>query len=754
MGSRTLALICPAAVHAGRVEAIEEAIKNDAFAVVARIQTVLTADQAAEFYESVEGEPHFSALCQYMSSGPVIALALEKDGACAALQATVGKLISKFGSGAELVRPTIHASADERTAYSELKLFFPRTFERDAAVAIAPNKDELFAVAMKEGFLCLASKEIIFTAEQAAVIAADSSDPQAKIAALTSGPLTAALLERPFAVEALTELRTPTTVHISSSPSAAKIEATGIFGVEVNTVQTTFAFIKPDAFENAASIVATAEANGFTVLVSASLTLSQAQAAEFYTEHKGKPFYEPLIAFMTSGPVVAMVLQRPCAIAAWRSLIGPTDSLKAVIDSPLSLRAQFGTDGRKNACHGSDSPDSAAREANFFFPELDQVQTTLALLTPDGIGALEAVVDAAVKAGLIVTSKVTTSLTESRAADFLYLLGEDAPPLAPAVVPATPIISAVVPGVAVQLHNPCAEDMPLDSYSFISGTSVVSLRNKVVPARGMFVLYSDEDIAGILPKKPEYKAQCSLDGTSMALLKNGVVVDVVGSLDAGPSTKPWPVAGISRALALHTIVRKSEVTVGNASPWSDAAESSQGTSADSSEWVLLPKGSMADGNWSLAADNMRAEWVAAAPPAGSHEAAVAHLTSGPVAALAFSGKGAVAQLNALMGPVNPLEAKVRCPGCLRARFGANETSLVGYVSASSEVAFKQCKFFFPSIPIDPLPDSKAAKIYVQEALMPTLTAGLVELCQTKPANPTVWLAEWLLQNNPNTPAVA
>lgn len=702
----------------------------------------------------MEGEPHFHALCQYMSSGPIVALALDKNDACASLQAIAGTIATKFGSGAELIKPTVHASADDRAAYSELKLFFPRTFARDVAVAIAQAGDEFFAAAMKDGFLCLGTKDVHFTPEQAAILAADSGDPQAKVAALTAGPLVAVLLERPFAVEALAEFRTPTTVHISKSPSAALTEAEGIFGSAVKEMQTTFAFVKPDAFMHAAAILASAEASGFSILASSSFTLSSLQAAEFYAEHDGKSFYEKLTGFMTSGPVVAMVLQRPCAIAAWRSLIGPTNSLKAVIDSPLSLRARFGTDGTFNACHGSDSVASATREAGFFFPELAEVQTTLGLLTPDAAGAVDHIISAAAGAGLVVTNRLTTSLTESRAADFLYLLGAAAPPLAPAPPRPTPIISAVVLGVAVQLYNPSSLDMLLDGYSFMLGTEAVSLAGKVAPAGGMFVMYESDALAGALPAGAEHKMQCRLGAISMALLKDGVVVDILGSLDAGSSTKSWAVAGVSSALALHTIVRKTRVTAGNSHPWGDAALSSQGTSADTSEWVLLPKKAVADGGWSLAAHDSRAEWAAPPPPPASHEAAVAHLTSGPVIALALSGKGAVARWNALMGPANPLEAKVRCPGCLRARFGSNQTSLVGYASASAEAAFRQCKFFFPSTVADPLPDSKAAKAYVQDALMPTLRAGLVELCLARPANPTEWLAEWLALNNPNTPAVA
>jgi len=685
-----------------------------------------------------------------MSSGPIVALALEKADACGALQESASVLVAKFGSGAELIKPTMHASADARAAHTELKLFFPRTFKRDSTVAIAPAGDAIFAAAMKEGFLALATREVSFTPEQAAILAAGSADPAADVAALTAGPLVATLLERPFAVEALSELRSATTVHVSSSPTAALTEAAGLFGAEAAAVQTTFAFVKPDAFERAASVLAIAEASGFSVLASTSLTLTKAQAAAFYAEHEGKPFYDDLVAFMTSGPALAMVLQRPCAIAAWRSLLGPTNSDTARADAPLSLRACFGTDGRKNACHGSDSAASAAREAGFFFPQLDQMQTTLALLTPDGAAALDAALATAARAGLAVTNLAATTLSASRAADLLRLLGDEAPPPAPAAAPPAPLISAVCPGVAVQLYNPSAADIPLDGYTLVAGAHVASLAGKVAPTRGVFVAY-DGDAAPLgLPASEMHKTRCALGANSLALLKDGVALDLVGSLDAGASSKPWAVAGVPRAAALHTLVRKAAVAMGNASPWGDAALSSQGVSAASSEWELLPKGSLgAHSGWSLADAGSRAAWAPAPPPAGSHEAAVAHLTSGPVTAIALSGKGAVARWSALMGPTNPLEAKVRSPGCLRARFGADATQLVGYAFASAEAV----KFFFPATARTTLPDAKEVKAYVQQALMPTLSAGLVELCQAKPANPTEWLANWLVANNPTTPAV-
>ena len=92
--------------------------------------------------------------------------------------------------------------------------------------------------------------------------------------------------------------------------------------------------------------------------------LSSAQAAEFYKEHRGKPFYEPLVRFMTSAPIVASVWEGEGAIAKARAIMGATNSPEA---APGTLRREFGVDNRYNLVHGSDSPASAAREIRFFF---------------------------------------------------------------------------------------------------------------------------------------------------------------------------------------------------------------------------------------------------------------------------------------------------------------------------------------------------------------------------------------------------
>lgn len=130
----------------------------------------------------------------------------------------------------------------------------------------------------------------------------------------------------------------------------------------------TLGLIKPDAVQrqHIGAILAQCEAAGLTVRALTMTTLSQTDAERFYTEHRGKAFFPRLTTFMSSGPLVAMVLSGPGAIQRYRALMGATDPTAA---APDTLRARFGTAGERNAVHGSDSPTAAAREIAFFFPD-------------------------------------------------------------------------------------------------------------------------------------------------------------------------------------------------------------------------------------------------------------------------------------------------------------------------------------------------------------------------------------------------
>jgi nucleoside-diphosphate kinase len=130
--------------------------------------------------------------------------------------------------------------------------------------------------------------------------------------------------------------------------------------------QRTLAILKPDtvARRNCGAVITRLEQEGFEVRGARMLRLSKEQAEAFYLVHKDKPFYRPLVEFMTSGPVWVLAVEREDAIEYLRKVMGATDSLKA---APGTIRQQFGTNIERNAIHGSDSPENARTELSFFF---------------------------------------------------------------------------------------------------------------------------------------------------------------------------------------------------------------------------------------------------------------------------------------------------------------------------------------------------------------------------------------------------
>lgn len=135
-------------------------------------------------------------------------------------------------------------------------------------------------------------------------------------------------------------------------------------------IERTFSIIKPNAVAQnvIGEIERRFEQAGLTIIAMKMLKLTREDAEGFYAEHKGKPFFDGLIDFMTSGPMIVQVLEGENAIHHNRELMGATDPAKAV---PGTIRADFGshTQVSANAVHGSDSPISAAREIRYFFTE-------------------------------------------------------------------------------------------------------------------------------------------------------------------------------------------------------------------------------------------------------------------------------------------------------------------------------------------------------------------------------------------------
>ncbi|KAM6923984.1 nucleoside diphosphate kinase homolog 5 [Xenentodon cancila] len=133
-------------------------------------------------------------------------------------------------------------------------------------------------------------------------------------------------------------------------------------------VERTLAIVKPDAVHKAKEIEDVILRSGFTILQRRRLQLSPEQCSDFYADKYGKLFFPSLTAFMSSGPVVVLMLARENAIARWKSIIGPANITTARETQPECLRAQYGSSDLKNALHGSESFHAAVREIEFMFP--------------------------------------------------------------------------------------------------------------------------------------------------------------------------------------------------------------------------------------------------------------------------------------------------------------------------------------------------------------------------------------------------
>jgi len=133
----------------------------------------------------------------------------------------------------------------------------------------------------------------------------------------------------------------------------------------------TLTMIKPEAVRNGniGNILSKINEGGFGLVAMKYLKLTHEQAEKFYEVHRERPFYRDLVEFMSSGPIVAAVLEKDNAVEAYRKFIGSTNPKDA---APGTIRALYGTNIQENAVHGSDSDENAIKEAAFFFNELER----------------------------------------------------------------------------------------------------------------------------------------------------------------------------------------------------------------------------------------------------------------------------------------------------------------------------------------------------------------------------------------------
>ncbi|MDZ7800930.1 MAG: nucleoside-diphosphate kinase [Trueperaceae bacterium] len=135
------------------------------------------------------------------------------------------------------------------------------------------------------------------------------------------------------------------------------------------STERTFAMVKPDGVQRrlVGELISRIEAKGYDIVAMKTMTIPRELAERHYGEHADKPFFANLVSFITSGPVVAMVVEGENAIQGWRTMMGATNPADAAAGT---VRGDFATSIDENVAHGSDAPETATREIGLFFPEL------------------------------------------------------------------------------------------------------------------------------------------------------------------------------------------------------------------------------------------------------------------------------------------------------------------------------------------------------------------------------------------------
>lgn len=437
----TLLIIKPGSTsQAGHVTAFQEVLATQNFVTIASWEGVLPLVLAHSLFAEYEGTPKFEALVTSVLDGPVLALALSRADAIAGL----GKLVSKLNAVVAYCSPSPEA------AKRELRLFFPKTFPREYTVALICSRSEpgassssaaassgavvskalaqLLKVASSFEFLVVKTAHLqslpLSKAQEYCAHYPELSTAAAQDLA-SGGEVAAVLLEKAFAIDDLQHLlfNSPHAVfdaHVrvltSRSTGTAISEVKLLFGTDALTPSLTFALVTPEALSRAEEVVASAEASGFTVVDSRLLTLSSEQALSL----SGATATQE--GLLTSGPSLALALQRPSAMSAFASLLGKSDEpVEAPSEgsTPTTLRALVGDD----AVIAPITDVGADAELERFFPELLTEQTTLALLLPDAAPYIEEIIEKAKAIGLSVSMDTALQLGKDQAGEYLKKQG-------------------------------------------------------------------------------------------------------------------------------------------------------------------------------------------------------------------------------------------------------------------------------------------------------------------------------------------
>ncbi|XP_054673039.1 thioredoxin domain-containing protein 3 [Grus americana] len=419
----SVGIIKPDDVLKGRVEEIKQKIRDAGFGIEAAEEKMLTEEQIRVFYARNKDQPDFEDFVQFMMSGPCHVLVITKKEATDAIPHW--KELRKLSESApdepeaekldrlegivetENILNICDVQDSVEDASRQLAFFFPNFDKRDTdqevektLALIRPSllkerRESIMQRIKDDGFKIAMQKEIILTEEQTREFYKEHVNQDyfpVLLEQMTSGPTLVLALTRENAITHWRDLLGPKTVeeakkekpdslrakyavnnipigqlHGSSTPDDARKELEFFFPQEH-----TLALIKPAAAKkHKDDIMQKVKEAGFTISKIKEEALTHEMAAQFYEDHKGKPFFEQLVSCMTKGPSVIMVLTKENAVEEWRQLMGPTDPEVAKETSPESIRAQFAQDILSNAVHGSSDREHALKSIECVFGEID-----------------------------------------------------------------------------------------------------------------------------------------------------------------------------------------------------------------------------------------------------------------------------------------------------------------------------------------------------------------------------------------------
>ncbi|XP_078085275.1 thioredoxin domain-containing protein 6-like [Mustelus asterias] len=427
--SYTVAIIKPDAVAHGKADEIIMKIQEAGFEILAHEEQALTEEEARNFYQHKVEESHFEELIRFMSSGTCRILILsrpeETDDVIPLWREFIGPTQVEVAKqekpeslralyGTENVFNAVHGSDNKEQASRELAFFFPnfgasselqlqgqgngkvqKTLALIRPDILKEKKKDILQKITEAGLTIALQREIVLTEKLLYEFYSEHTQEEyfpALLQNMTSGPVLALALTSTDAVERWRKLLGPKDVnqakeeapeslraqfaveavpinqlHGSETPQEAEKELKFFFSMEH-----TLAAIKPHALEeHRDEIVKKIEEAGFVISQMDEKTLSREMAEEFYKEHKGKPFFDQLVDYMSEGPTLMMILSKENAVEEWRNLMGPTDPHEAKQTAPDSLRAKFAKDILKNALHGSSDQTQAMEKIQFVFGDIN-----------------------------------------------------------------------------------------------------------------------------------------------------------------------------------------------------------------------------------------------------------------------------------------------------------------------------------------------------------------------------------------------